>query len=145
MSDDEYVYEDDAEDYVYTEEVEAPIMKREGSYPDAYRVPDGNYSVLEYVEMKPMMEAIIREVATLLGVTSDTAQILLSHFDWNKEKLQDKYWLDTEACLRSVGITPSESGATTSNSGDTMTCSICYDSIPKAEALCLGCLHPFCR
>ena len=139
---DDYAYEDDG--YEYNEECDAPELKREASYPDAFRVPDGSYNILDYKDMTALMDAMSKETETVLGVSRDTALILLSHYGWNKEKLLDTYWSDPDACLRGAGLSPAPSSAAVG--GDSpITCSICYDQVPSAETTHLGCGHMFCR
>ncbi|CAM9315029.1 unnamed protein product, partial [Ectocarpus fasciculatus] len=136
MSDEEcevYAYEDD-EDGGY----------EEASYPDAFRVPDGSYNILDYKDMTALMDAMSQEAETVLGVSRDTALILLSHYGWNKEKLLDTYWSDPEACLRCAGLSPS-SCRPAEGGASTVTCSICYDQVPPAETTHLSCGHMFCR
>lgn len=142
---DDYAYEDDEDGgYEYTEECDAPELKREASYPDAFRVPDGSYNILDYKDMTALMDAMSQEAETVLGVSRDTALILLSHYGWNKEKLLDTYWSDPEACLRCAGLSPS-SCRPAEGGASTVTCSICYDQVPPAETTHLSCGHMFCR
>ena len=112
MSDEEYVYDEEEyggngdEEYVYEEEGPEegpPDLKKTDSYPMTFKVPDGSYSILPYVEMIPMMKAMIVDVTSLLGVSYDSAQIMLTHFDWNKEQLMDRFFVIKEvASLLSV-------------------------------------------
>ena len=142
----DYPYqEDDDGDYEYTEECDAPELKRESSYPDTLRVPDGSYNVLEYADMIPLMEAMLSDIQSLLGVSLDVAHILLSHYGWNKEKLLDAYWNDTDACLTAAGISPSGLISAESVVTGPVTCSICYDEVPAVDTIHLRCRHTFCR
>ena len=152
MSDtEEYAYKDEdnldiGDEYEYNDECDVPELKKESSYPDAFRVPDGSYNILDYVDMIPLMEAMIKDAKSVLGVSSDTALVLLSHYGWNKERLFDKYWTDMDACLRAAGLSSSEQDKIdNSASNSAITCSICYDTIPLSETICLNCSHKFCR
>ena len=141
-------YEDD---YEYNDECDAPELKREPSYPDAFRVPDGSFNVLDYSDMSALMAAMVKEAEGVLGVSADTALILLSHYGWNKEKLLDKYWADTEACMRAAGLSvdgcsgSSSSGGSAVDPSATVTCKICYDELPATDTIHLNCGHIFCR
>ena len=147
---DDYTYEEEVEDedYEYTnDECDTPELKRESSYPDAFRVPDGGYNVLEYSDMVPLMNAMIKESTSVLGVSVDNAMILLSHYGWNKEKLLDTYWADIDSCLASAGISSSSSSSSSVLGDPTLlvSCKICYDEIPVSDTIHLGCRHTFCR
>jgi hypothetical protein len=149
----DYTYEEDEGEYEYNEECDAPALRREPSYPDAFRVPDGAYNVLEYRDMIPLLNAMVKEATTVLGVSADDALILLSHYGWNKERLLDTYWADTDACLSAAGLSGSSSGGSCSCSSSAVvdpalpvTCSVCYDDdIPTEDRVHLGCGHTFCR
>lgn len=147
MSDDEFEagedYGDYEDDYEYNDECDPPELKREPSYPDAFRVPDGSFNVLDYSDMSALMSAMVKEAEGVLGVSGDTALILLSHFGWNKEKLLDTYWADTEACMRAAGL--SSGAPALGDPSAAVTCSICYDELRLADTVHLNCGHTFCR
>ena len=147
---DEYAYQaDEQEDYVYMEEDEdigaPPELKKASSYPDAFKIPDGDYKLLDYKEMIPMMTSIVNDVASLLGVHYDSALILLTHFDWNKERLVDAYWSNTSAVLSSAGIVE-DRGSRGCPPLAEVECKICLDkAVPYADTIGLACDHNFCK
>jgi hypothetical protein len=158
----DYAYPEDGDDedmgeYEYQGEIDAPELVREASYPDAFRVPDGAYNVLEYRDMIPLLNAMVKEARTVLGMSADDALILLSHYGWNKERLFDTYWADTEACLHAAGLSCTGGCVSGCASGagappplplplPPLTCSVCYDDdIAAEDRVHLGCGHTFCR
>ena len=140
-----------------------------GKLPLSGKIPDGKVVITEYQEIVPLMEAITREVSTLLDIDNDSSQILLQAYRWDKERLidaffgnPDKVFLETgldkyskASVAAMLGIGHGSSGdksssasatATSSDSnGATFVCRICCDDSPPSEALSLGCGHQFCK
>ena len=53
-----------------------------GKVPLSGKIPDGKVVITEYQEIVPLMEAVTREVSTLLDIDYDSAQILLQSYRW---------------------------------------------------------------
>eukprot|EP00727_Mastigamoeba_balamuthi_P011887 m51a1_g7320 hypothetical protein (485) ;mRNA; r:146763-148621 len=79
-------------------------------------------------------------VASLLSIPPAAAELLLLSFDWDYERLQNRYWEDPERMLQKAGVVldarpPARPGV----------CSVCFEEAPAARVLSLGCGHgPFC-
>ena len=65
---------------------------------------DGTYFISEYASIAKIMESLIAEVAALLDVDIDVAQILLQYTKWDKEKLIDQYFASSEKLMIDAGL-----------------------------------------
>jgi ariadne-1 len=159
--DDQYTYESDAEnvEYAYSshdeQEDEDGEEKMNGTNPhenkSLFHVPDDGYKVLLYKDIQPMMESYTQEISQLFSIESDIANILLRKYKWNKEKLIDSYYANTEQILADAGVSPSPSSSSSSSTSSASStslpirCRICGDLSPSDECYGLHCGHQFCR
>ena len=137
------------------------IGSSSGKVPLSGKIPDGKVLITEYQEIVPLMEAITREVSTLLDIDNDSAQILLQSYRWDKERLIDAFFGNPEKVFSETGLdkynpaivtamlkTCAPEEATSSAAaikGSTFQCRICGDDSILSVAVCLGCGHQFCR
>ena len=114
FSGEEYVYEEDdyemgdEEDDEYPSKMSSPSQKISGEKPKvrpSLIVPDGGFVMTDYSAIIPFMDSLISEVGSLLDVGSDTAQMLLQHCKWDREKLLDAFFSDSERMLEDCGMT----------------------------------------
>jgi ariadne-1 len=121
-------------------------------------IPCDGYIVKSQEEIMPLMNNLIDEAAGLLGVSEDEAQILLQNNKWNKEKLLESFFADSEACAKAAGIDLFDSNVLDklrrypeereSAKEGIFRCKIrfcCEEECPVREAFALGCGHRFCR
>ena len=136
-----------------------------GKLPLSGKIPDGKVMITEYQEIVPLMEAITREVSTLLDIDCDSSQILLQAYRWDKERLIDAFFGNPEKVFSETGLDKynkasvaamlrtgrgsigdkSSSATAIPSDGATFVCRICCDDTPPSEALSLGCGHQFCK
>jgi ariadne-1 len=103
----------------------------------------------------------------LLMFQASTAAILLRHYAWNSEKLQEEFWNDSAKSFHEAGLSPPTSPSAslvslpsptratrpprrTMRSAVPFDCPICCDVYPGGSDLndntyALGCNHRFCR
>jgi Zinc finger, C3HC4 type (RING finger) len=127
-------------------------------------VPDDGYVMREYGEILPILDGLVEEVASLLCIDTDQAEIVLQGFRWNKEKLTEKFFAEPERVLRDCGLSDydgeairhnlqyvlaSLNGSESKTDGgvgdEALLCRICCDDVPSSKAFSLGCNHRFCR
>lgn len=111
--------EEEQEEYEYSDnENDDEIIEQQS----LFNIPDSSYKILDYKEVSPIMESYIQEVSNLLSISHDISHILLKYYKWNKEKLIDLYYGDTEQILINAGASKgnnligSSSSLTTSKS-----------------------------
>jgi hypothetical protein len=75
-----------------------------GGSKDIQSPTDGSYLLTEYVSIYPRLQALIVDVCSLLDVCTDVAQILLQMFRWDKEKLIDQFFGNSEKVLDESGM-----------------------------------------
>ena len=162
-SDDDYVYEDDEEkhemspsdqyqyEYSSQDEDDENCHHSDGKASLKFHVPDGDYKILLYKDIQPMMESHTRDVSNLLSIDYDIANILLRKYKWNQERLIDVYYTDTEEILKEAGVSRQGSPLTSSStpspsaSSTPIRCRICGDLFAKDDCYSLLCEHYFCK
>ncbi|KAK1922146.1 hypothetical protein DB88DRAFT_383864 [Papiliotrema laurentii] len=73
---------------------------------------DVSYKVRTVQEIIDMQRREVQKIQTLLEVPASTAAILLRHYAWNAEKLQEQFWNDPAAALEAAGLSPPSSPST---------------------------------
>ncbi|XP_064421831.1 E3 ubiquitin-protein ligase arih1 isoform X2 [Latimeria chalumnae] len=111
---------------------------------------DYRYEVLTAEQILQHMVECIREVNEVIENPATITRILLSHFNWDKEKLMERYFdgnlekLFAECHV----INPSKKSRTcqmnTRSSAQDMPCQICYLNYPNSYFTGLECGHKFC-
>ncbi|KAK4685464.1 ariadne-1, partial [Tremellales sp. Uapishka_1] len=67
---------------------------------------DVMYKVRTTHEITEMQQKEVKKIQTLLEVPASTAAILLRHYSWNSEKLQEQFWTDPSLALSQAGLSP---------------------------------------
>jgi len=136
---DKYDYSDDIDDYEDNDNDNGTIK----CSTKAFSVPDGAFKILDYKDIVPLMDGLIRDISQLLDLSDDVSQILLAKFRWDKERLIDGYYANPEKIMTDAGLQFSSNlNATISSS---TTCAICGDQVEPQDAYGLGCKHLFCN
>ncbi|XP_047014211.1 E3 ubiquitin-protein ligase arih1l isoform X1 [Ictalurus punctatus] len=111
---------------------------------------DYRYEVLTAEQILQHMVECIREVNEVIQNPATITRIMLSHFNWDKEKLMERYFdgnLDKLFSECHV-INPSKKARTrpmsTRSSNQDMHCQICYLNYPTSYFTGLECGHKFC-
>ncbi|KAK8853178.1 hypothetical protein IAR55_003880 [Kwoniella newhampshirensis] len=73
---------------------------------------DISWKVRTLQEIIDMQNKEIKKIQSLLEVPASTAAILLRHYVWNSEKLQEQFWNDPTAALQGAGLSPPSSPST---------------------------------
>ena len=104
---DGYDDDDNEDEYDYSESMDEYEDFTCGETTSALRksseVPDGSFKILEYKDIIPLMTSLVKDVAQLLNVTEDVALLLLTvKFRWDKERLIDGYYADSDKVMQDV-------------------------------------------
>ncbi len=95
-------------------------------------------------EAKVMMENVIDEVAERYTLKKDEAIILLTNFNWNKDKIEMKWWDDMEGIRIQCGLDYDKKLKLVPT--DNKFCSVCYSENTKEnQFIALTCEHYFCK
>ncbi|CDH50400.1 ring finger protein [Lichtheimia corymbifera JMRC:FSU:9682] len=115
----------------------------------AYEV---DYVAHNTIHLRRIQNVQIDQVVNILGLANQEAAILLRYFQWNKEKLFERYTDSPEKVLESAGlvdavekdrqVAPTLPAKRVKNS---FTCEICFDDDPDMETTALSCEHRFCN
>lgn len=145
MSDDEdYVYseEDEQEEYAYSDDEKDSKMDQDGTDTE-FEIPDSSYKIKDYQDIIPMLQHMTQEVSSLLGVDDDISQVLLHKYRWNKERLVEEFFSDSDKALESAGLVVTKA----IGNGDTFRenfCRICLSQCDPNRLYSLSCNHKFC-
>ncbi|XP_041074975.1 E3 ubiquitin-protein ligase arih1 isoform X1 [Polyodon spathula] len=111
---------------------------------------DYRFEVLTADQILQHMVECIREVNEVIQNPATITRILLSHFNWDKEKLMERYFDGNLEKLFSEChvVNPSKKSRTrqmnTRSSAQDLPCQICYLNYPNAYFTGLECGHKFC-
>lgn len=122
-------------------------------------VPDDSYIIADCTEVKPLMNCLVNEVSSLLDLNTDMTQTLLHNNKWDKEKLVDIFFADSDRALKDAGLDlfsqelislalydeRSEEAEKSSGKMGVFRCRICCDCCDVGTFFSLGCGHKFCR
>ena len=106
------------------------------------------YRILDYCAVEETMKSIIGNVASMLDVEFDFAQLLLVNNRWDDEKLIESYFNNPEKICIESGVDHLEVPSVRAklNSRDSVKpflCKVCYDDA-SSDGFSLGCGHSFC-
>ncbi|KAH9935819.1 hypothetical protein B0H21DRAFT_699161 [Amylocystis lapponica] len=129
-------------------DMEIPATKNKGKQ-KSHAV---EFQSLSSIRLQETVDEDIRHVASIIGLETHIASILLQHFGWNRDRLLEKYMDLPASVLRDAGEPPNAPDSPSTRPSkrarlDTPTefvCSICCDTNPEA-VFKLRCLHPFCE
>ncbi|RKP24720.1 hypothetical protein SYNPS1DRAFT_16757 [Syncephalis pseudoplumigaleata] len=135
----------DDDDEVYTseaDEADVGTFTAEKTRSD-YEV---DFRVLDAHDIRTMQHDRARQVADILGISTEHSAILLRYFKWNKEELIERYMDGPETVLQKAGVITDDSTAPRVMPAPAgFCCDICCDDEPGLESLALRCAHRFCR
>tara|TARA_A100001015_G_scaffold320112_1_gene445347 strand:- start:570 stop:1154 length:585 start_codon:yes stop_codon:yes gene_type:complete len=114
------------------DDTDMPMVTRE----DSDAVLDGGALLSE-------QEAQISSIVDLLQVSRTNAAALLAKFEWNNEKLLERWMDNPSKALESAGLSVPACGASTSSSGSL--CNVCFSDYEPHEMSASRCGHSFCN
>jgi len=114
---------------------------------------DFEYEVLSTEQIVRTMTENIQAVIEVVQLPPTTVRILLNHFKWNKAKLMERYYGDSEEQEKMFKdakvVSPLQSKAGGSGgskkSSDSCECEICCLTLPKKMMTSLECGHLYCN
>ena len=101
------------------------------------------FSVLSTVDLKQAQLIVLNEVADILELPPEQSAILLRYMKWDKEKLIDQWYSNSEKMQDEAGI---GAGITKPEklSLPGFTCEICFEDEPDLKTYAMKCKHRFC-
>jgi len=107
------------------------------------------YAVLTPDLLEEEQDKLVRNVAEILDIDYDTANVLLLYFRWNKEMLFDAYYADPEGTCKKAGAvsvgSAMEADVAAGSAATTAThlCEILFIEVPFKETFAMACGHRF--
>jgi len=71
---------------------------------------DGGYIIKSHTDIAPYMATMLNDVSNLLGVDGDQAYVLLQSAQWDKERLLEKFFSNSDKLLLDCGLDLYSSG-----------------------------------
>jgi ariadne-1 len=145
--------DDDDNDYDDDDDDDDPALAEE-TLDDIVAIKSESAVVLDKTQIQESAAKEIERIATITDTSLSTAGALLRAFQWNSEKLLERYYENPEKVMKEAGVTatasPSKGPLRTSNNSVKLKptptdCEICGDSLDSNNSCTLECLHVFCR
>lgn len=115
----------------------------EDSDENAYRGRQLNYTVLSEAEIGKKQEDDIMRVSAVLSIPKVEAALVLRHYKWSVNRVNEEWFADEEAVRKAVGLL--EEPVIQFPDGREMICGICFDAHPCEDLHTAACGHPFCK
>eukprot|EP01125_Pyxidicula_operculata_P022189 TRINITY_DN8950_c0_g1_i1.p1 TRINITY_DN8950_c0_g1~~TRINITY_DN8950_c0_g1_i1.p1 ORF type:complete len:553 (+),score=115.71 TRINITY_DN8950_c0_g1_i1:34-1659(+) len=152
MEDEEYDY--DEEDSMMMDNDNIDDYYDEGDYieEDAFTdsqstVFDGakeDYLVSNKEDISTTIKKYITEVKDLFEISANEAMILLKHYNWDKAKLTEEWFNDSDNVIsKSVGLVINKANPTTKKTE--FECLVCLDTCSLSDGHSLSCGHMYCN
>ena len=105
---------------------------------DAHAQNHVEYQCLDMGDLLNAQQKLVDDVASVLSIDKDKANVLLLQFGWNKEKLFDAYIPDPQGTLSKAGALQRQvERARSSKPGELVECPILFDKFPlEGECIC---------
>uniref|UniRef100_J3N025 RBR-type E3 ubiquitin transferase n=1 Tax=Oryza brachyantha TaxID=4533 RepID=J3N025_ORYBR len=102
------------------------------------------YVVLTEDGVRARQEEDVAMVCEVLSVPPGFAAVLLRHFKWSPDLLQEAWFLDEWRVRDAVGLPPGGAAPMLDNSRRPLTCAICCDQFFAGWMRSAGCSHFYC-
>ncbi|GIY44975.1 e3 ubiquitin-protein ligase arih1 [Caerostris darwini] len=149
-SDDDIYYESDSKTDV--DEVEECFCLDTEFFSDSEKLDDDedfSFTVLSTSDVVDVMLKLIKEVNTIVEIPPTITRILLNHFNWDTEKLYEKYYDgDPDSLFKAAHVVNpvtaiSKSKIKSANKNSEL-CEICFRKLPFNLMTSLACGHRYC-
>ncbi|KAI0333171.1 hypothetical protein GY45DRAFT_1432668 [Cubamyces sp. BRFM 1775] len=130
-----------------------PVLQPKGKH----KTRDVEHKTLSITQLQDLVDSDISQVASIVGLESPIVSILLRHFNWNNDRLIEKFLDSAELVLRDAGEPELEDGVVdmcpppakrirldSPSAPPEFLCGVCCDDNPPA-VFRLRCQHSFCE
>eukprot|EP00252_Welwitschia_mirabilis_P004875 TRINITY_DN1520_c0_g3_i1.p1 TRINITY_DN1520_c0_g3~~TRINITY_DN1520_c0_g3_i1.p1 ORF type:complete len:546 (+),score=119.79 TRINITY_DN1520_c0_g3_i1:530-2167(+) len=101
-----------------------------------------NYTILSEEDILQRQEEAITTVASVLSISRVEAGILLRHYKWSVNKVNDEWFLDEEKVRKEVGLL--NPAMQVKPMERVLKCGICFDPFERDYMKAAACGHHFC-
>ncbi|KAA6391318.1 MAG: hypothetical protein EZS28_013157 [Streblomastix strix] len=149
--------EEDDDEYEYEEEDEDPQSQGAGRSGQMIQFgesrPVVEFEFIHKDELEAKMNRLVDEFKDICSLAPDQIILLLIYFQWNRDKLEEKFFDKRDDILIKAGIEPSskvtrkekENKRTGLRSDQSSKCRICDDDMIPGKSSSLSCGHSFCN
>lgn len=102
-----------------------------------------NYCALKEEDIRRRQEVDVNTVSSVLSVPKESALLLLLHYQWNSNTVNDEWFANEEKIRKAVGLL--EKPIVQIPNGELATCEICFDQSSVDRMPTGGCGHPYCE
>ncbi|KAL5206085.1 hypothetical protein ABZP36_034294 [Zizania latifolia] len=110
---------------------------------DVASVIEQSYAVLREGDVRARQEEDTAKIMEILSVPSGFATVLLRHYKWRADQLQDEWFLDDRRIRDAVGL-PADGAVPTLLNLRRLTCAICFGRYEAGGMRSAGCSHYYC-
>jgi len=145
MSDDEmdFSYEGPEDDECLLDNSEA---EEDIDFKQPKLLRQNSFEVLDQEALRNELRDLDQGLEDVLGVSSDAvANVLLKHFNWNKDKVIEEYATNPDRVAAAAGIPGLQLETPCPASIKTFSCAICLETVPADKTYALSCGHRYCK
>jgi len=152
IDDDEMDYDTEDNDMDYDTDDEGYYVTDEDD--DAFYISnvtrsENEYKVIDAESLVNEQQEKIFSVAETLGISVEEAGTLLRYFSWDREKLYNEYFENSQELCKKAGViihkTPYLIESDENNKIEMRECDSCYEEVKSSEMLSLPCKHFMCK
>lgn len=110
---------------------------------DVDKEEKGFYSVLSESDVRMLQEEEITKLSHVLSISRNDSCILLCHYSWDVNKVQDEWFADEAKVRRTVGL--SKNSALLPSMTYNILCRICFENYEHSQMCAAPCGHLYCR
>ncbi|PNX67819.1 putative E3 ubiquitin-protein ligase ARI7-like protein, partial [Trifolium pratense] len=125
---DDDFYMDNYSDY----DEDAADVAEGDSNPVESRRTEQSFTVLKESDIRQRQEDDISRLADFLSISHVAASLLLRHYNWSVNKVNDAWFADEGEVRRTVGLLEKPVYENPADA-DEITCGICFDAYPLSE------------
>ncbi|XP_020088541.1 probable E3 ubiquitin-protein ligase ARI7 isoform X1 [Ananas comosus] len=113
---------------------------------DVMVVREKPFTVLSEDDIRQRQEEDISKTVAILSISKAEAFILLRHFKWDENRVNDEWFANEVAVRRAIGLLENrvEIPKLMELSIDHLTCGICFETYPPNMMSAAACGHRFC-
>lgn len=142
-SDNDNLVRDSDDDYVFKSDSEG-----DDGFRGSLSVADchgsrKNFTVIKEEDIRLRQEDDVSRVSTVLSIPKESACLLLRHYQWSVNTVNDEWFVDEERVRKAVGLL--EKPIVEFPNGKKVTCGICFDKFSFQRISSAACGHPYCK
>ncbi|GAA0154329.1 ubiquitin-protein ligase [Lithospermum erythrorhizon] len=144
--DDNMFYDEDGIDDSYDSDDDNTFVGEKDEFLDDSIIPQKKYfAILSDKEVLDGLKGNISEVSLILSVPNEVASLLLLHFKWDVNEVNEAWFANEGSVRKAIGLMDDDDDQVIEvTSANEVKCGICFDDYGFHMVKWLSCCHPFC-